>query len=417
MEKKRIQKKQLNKPSIVGTIDNVTKSVAEAALKGLGLIGEGFNKFITSGASTDFGQTSPFTFSSGSQRRNIHKRREQVGNTVMEKAAPYISPSNHVASWFHGSLDPRVGQHWWQQQDPRIQLGGVALDIATLGKGPKVIKSAPKVIDKTLAKTPKLVKKATSKVRKEIRTRKVSKEINKGIDNTILSTKPKQSVYQYTIPNTISPSTSATTYRTSALGYRDWMRGTDEKPPIVTVDDPNAAFIELRSHPDGHATVKRRHLIDKKTGEDITFTFNKDEASRNNVIQLEFDDSHGQPIRTLSPEEVEYQINNGEIGNWKGTIIDEEFKKGNKRGLTFRNITPEQADQLIDFVDNNRGKDVYVHCLRGSSRSGAVDKFLQEYYGYSRPPGKLVKEASPEVYDTLVDAYKRKHGSGLNYYK
>ena len=324
-----------------------------------------------------------------------NEEQRQIG-----KAMTYLSPSAYVTDLVtEGGLNPERGAE-------------------TLSKKGEITKAAATVGDiVTLAKAPKLVKKATSKVRKEIGARQVAREINEGIDNAVLSTEPEQSIYQYTIPSTISPSTSATTYRTSALRYRDWIRGADGKPPIVSVNDPNAAFIELRSHPDGHATVKRKHLIDKKTGEDITFTFDKNEANRNNVIQLEFDDSHGQPVRTLTPEEVEYQINSGQQGNWKGTIIDEEFEKGNRRGLTFRNITPKQADQLIDFIDNNRGKDVYVHCLRGSSRSGAVDKFLQEYYGYSRPPGKLIKEASPEVYDTLVDAYKRKHGSGLNYYK
>lgn len=40
---------------------------------------------------------------------------------------------------------------------------------------------------------------------------------------------------------------------------------------------------------------------------------------------------------------------------------------------------------------------------------GAVDKFLEDFYGYTRPEGKNVNGASPEVYNALVEAYRRKH--------
>lgn len=48
-----------------------TKQIAQWILKGLGKVGDAFNTIVTAGASTDFGQTSPFVFGTGEERRNI----------------------------------------------------------------------------------------------------------------------------------------------------------------------------------------------------------------------------------------------------------------------------------------------------------------------------------------------------------
>ena len=66
-----------------------------------------------------------------------------------------------------------------------------------------------------------------------------------------------------------------------------------------------------------------------------------------NVLNLEFDD-------------VENDINIG--------------------GYSFKAITDEQADKLVQFIIENKGKNFYIHCLAGISRSGAVGSFIYDFF-------------------------------------
>ncbi len=321
----------------------------------------------------------------------------RANKKVIENNAVYLSPSSHLAAWTQGSMNPRVGAEVLAS-DPRLQSLGIIGDIATFKYAPKVVRTTGNAAVDVAARSGN----------KTARAYRVSRELNKNVKDTKLSSqgnnKPTVTLYKQ----------KPMVYRTSAAGYKDWMKG---DRPRTSLEDPNSAFIELRSHPDGHATVKTKHLVDRE-GNDITFTF--DRQPRNNLLQLEFDDSHGQPVYTLSAEEVEHAVKVGlpdETGQlrkqWVGSPIAKEVEAGNPRSLTFRNMTPQQADQVVDFMDKNRGRNVYVHCLRGTSRSGAFDKFLEDYYGYSRPDKKNVAGASPEVYNTLVEAYKRKHSQPM----
>jgi len=54
---------------------------------------------------------------------------------------------------------------------------------------------------------------------------------------------------------------------------------------------------------------------------------------------------------------------------------DIEFK-----GIKARAITPEQCKEVLEFVDGNIGKDFYIHCRAGVSRSRAVGRFIKECY-------------------------------------
>lgn len=47
---------------------------------------------------------------------------------------------------------------------------------------------------------------------------------------------------------------------------------------------------------------------------------------------------------------------------------------------TLEFFTEFQARELIDFVENNLGRDFYIHCSAGVSRSQAVVKFIQNNY-------------------------------------
>lgn len=84
--------------------------------------------------------------------------------------------------------------------------------------------------------------------------------------------------------------------------------------------------------------------------EDIHY-FDKDYQ---NVLNLEFDDA--------SDEENQRRI-----------------KLGLRELILF---TREQGEQIIDFLEKNKSiETLYVHCLAGRSRSGAVGTFANDVYG------------------------------------
>lgn len=49
-------------------------------------------------------------------------------------------------------------------------------------------------------------------------------------------------------------------------------------------------------------------------------------------------------------------------------------------GHLFKAMNEEQADKCIDFIEKNKGKNIYVHCKAGISRSGAVSQFIFDFY-------------------------------------
>ena len=61
----------------------------------------------------------------------------------------------------------------------------------------------------------------------------------------------------------------------------------------------------------------------------------------------------------------------------------EENERRIKAGLTeLQLFTRNQAIQIIDFIEKNKNVETfYVHCLAGSSRSGAVGTFINDIYG------------------------------------
>ena len=72
-------------------------------------------------------------------------------------------------------------------------------------------------------------------------------------------------------------------------------------------------------------------------------------CTEDNVLNLEFDDV------------------NEDIVIWKGH--------------TFYGITDEQAEQIVDFIEKHKGKDFYIHCRAGRSRSAAICRYLLDIYG------------------------------------
>lgn len=102
--------------------------------------------------------------------------------------------------------------------------------------------------------------------------------------------------------------------------------------------DSNKAFIQIIGTPDS---------LKKYLEEDTTHYFNNCKAD--NVLNLTFDD-----------------------------INEEEFYY---KGVNFKGLTDEQAEQIVDFIEQNKGKDWYISCRAGRSRSVGIARYILDIYG------------------------------------
>lgn len=166
-------KKVLNEDSDGGrsALDQGSRAIASGFNWIMGKVGNAFNTIITAGASTDFGQTSPFA---AMDRHAVARGREQArqkAKRTIEKNSIYVSPSSYVAAWTQGSWNPKVGAQFLAS-DPRLQALGIIGDLATFKYAPKTVKAVPATVDKGLAVTGN----------KAAKGRVVAREINKGID-------------------------------------------------------------------------------------------------------------------------------------------------------------------------------------------------------------------------------------------
>lgn len=59
---------------------------------------------------------------------------------------------------------------------------------------------------------------------------------------------------------------------------------------------------------------------------------------------------------------------------WK--FYDIEYDINNYKAITF-----EQAKEIYEFIKNNEGKKLIVHCYAGVARSGAIGEFYWEMLG------------------------------------
>lgn len=102
-------------------------------------------------------------------------------------------------------------------------------------------------------------------------------------------------------------------------------------------DEPDKAFISIICTPE----CQKYYLEENE--------FHWFKNNNHNVLNLEFDDIDGDTIE------------------WKGH--------------TFYGITEEQSKQLVDFIENNKGKNFYIHCKAGKSRSQGVCRYILDVYG------------------------------------
>lgn len=91
----------------------------------------------------------------------------------------------------------------------------------------------------------------------------------------------------------------------------------------------------------GTSEIRKNYL---KRNEEIWFPNNS-----YNTIILEFDD--------IDEDELEY------------------------KGHIFYGITEEQSKLLVEFIENNKGKNIYIMCRAGKSRSQGVCRYIVDVYG------------------------------------
>ena len=143
----------------------------------------------------------------------------------------------------------------------------------------------------------------------------------------------------------------------------------------------NAAFISICCTETGNSSYETHLLSD----------------NHDNVINLDFDDINGYTLKDQFP--------------------DDDYVKDNPA----RGLNDEQGLQLVKFIENNIGKDIYVHCSAGVSRSQGVVKFILEYYNdyYKESdtnPDNPCKMPNQHVFDVLRKFYAVIHrGPGYKF--
>ena len=143
----------------------------------------------------------------------------------------------------------------------------------------------------------------------------------------------------------------------------------------------NVAFISICCTETGNSSYETHLLSD----------------NHDNVINLDFDDINGYTLKDQFP--------------------DDDYVKDNPA----RGLNDEQGLQLVKFIENNIGKDIYVHCSAGVSRSQGVVKFILEYYNdyYKESdtnPDNPCEMPNQHVFDVLRKFYAVIHrGPGYKF--
>ena len=85
---------------------------------------------------------------------------------------------------------------------------------------------------------------------------------------------------------------------------------------------------------------------------------------------------------------------------------DAIFVKFQDEDSELSGFTEELADSLNMFIDESfkKKKDIIVHCFAGVSRSGAVAKYINEYYGLGDRYLEDYVGHNKHVYYTMLEA-------------
>lgn len=111
-----------------------------------------------------------------------------------------------------------------------------------------------------------------------------------------------------------------------------------------------------------------------------------------------------------------FKNNTHNVLNLEFDDIDEESI--NWKGHTFYGLTESQAKQIVEFIDNNKGKHFYIHCKAGRSRSQGICRYILDTYGkeYGYDEKESCRKENPcvtpniRVVSMLKQEYRNKFG-------
>lgn len=104
-----------------------------------------------------------------------------------------------------------------------------------------------------------------------------------------------------------------------------------------------------------------------------------------------------------------FRTDHSNVINLEFDDVDYNYELNDHRYVA---MSEEQADKLCDFIEKNKGKTFYIHCMAGVSRSQAVSMYIQEFYEEYRSRGLRSKEIPPyngHVKRSLARAYYKKN--------
>ena len=102
-----------------------------------------------------------------------------------------------------------------------------------------------------------------------------------------------------------------------------------------------------------------------------------------------------------------FKKNHKNVLNLEFDDVDENTEY---EGYILMAITKEQAEKAVNFIENNIGKDIYVHCRVGQSRSKAFYCFVADFYpNYYKLYRNANDTPNHGVYMRLARAYYKKH--------
>lgn len=93
--------------------------------------------------------------------------------------------------------------------------------------------------------------------------------------------------------------------------------------------------------------------------------------------------------------------------------IESYFLPGNGK-VRVNGLSDEQAESLLNFIEKNLGKNFYIHCAAGVSRSQGVAKFITDIYNELYPKSSLREDnpcyfPNPHVVSVLKHLWYEKH--------
>ena len=154
-----------------------SKSAANTFNFVMGKMGKAFTKLLATQAVPTGSATGSSVYTSSPSYRYNLTHAAPAAEKVIEDNAVYVSPSSHVAAWFQGSWDPKIGAQYLAS-DPRLQALGIMGDVAAFKYAPKVVKATPKTVINAAAKAgSKTAKKAV-----------IAREINQATKNNNIKT-------------------------------------------------------------------------------------------------------------------------------------------------------------------------------------------------------------------------------------